>query len=226
VEQTNLFIALGGLLILALVLASGVRRYQQRMAEKRLRIQRILRGVDLIEELLGRTGDCAPPLEIERLLREDIVARYRLVSRIDGRYQGIEALLVEAQQALAGCRDRGVDETGIEERVQMERASGALGELIGLLRQGGLLKPMAPEQLRERVHRLALRRAECVRRFYLARAEQLRGEARLSEALAQCQGLKTFLSENGPNCEKVREWYGEADTLARSIGDEIAAAAG
>ena len=53
-EQTALFMVIGGLLILTLVLASIAQRYRDFVEERRLYVQRILRRVAEIEGLVRR----------------------------------------------------------------------------------------------------------------------------------------------------------------------------
>ncbi|MBA1330097.1 pyruvate-flavodoxin oxidoreductase, partial [Candidatus Endoriftia persephone str. Guaymas] len=48
-EQYTLIAILGGLLVLALFLSGIVQRHQQAVEAKRIKIQRLLRGVDLVE---------------------------------------------------------------------------------------------------------------------------------------------------------------------------------
>ena len=218
----NLFITLGGLLILTLMLASLLRRYQERMAEKRLRIQRIIRGVDEIEDLLRQSTGCSLPAEIERVLREDVLARFHLVRKISRRFKGIAALIEGAEQALAqppgGPRQR------VQDKYQLQQVIKDLGELMDFLRAGRLLQPLPVEQLRRYVEQVGTRRAECVYRFHMEQAVRLRQAGRLHDALTHCNRVRTFVHEYGPANEQVKAWYAEAEVMRKELREaEVAA---
>lgn len=214
-EQTNLFIALGGLLIFTLMLASIVRQYQERMAEKRMRIQRIVRGVDQIVDLLQRVVGCPLPAEIEKLLREDILSRYRAVRQIDRRFLGIEELISAAEQAVGLVREG--QNFDIQDKPQLLKITNAMGEMIGFLQIGMLLRPMTQAKIRAFIELLGTRRSECVYRFHLAKAKEMQEQDQLHGALGHCNSIKTFLTEHGPANNQAKAWFAEAEELRKSL---------
>lgn len=219
-EQIGLFLLLGGLLIFTLVMASLVRQYQERMAEKRLRLQRIIREVDVIEQLLKQCADCSLPSEIKKLLHEDVLSRLQLVQQIDGRFQGIDRMIKEAELALnqqqAGQREVAWDYS------QLQNIIAVLGQLMSFLKEGRLLKALTPDQIRSYVGQLGTLRAEYVYGFHLQRANRFLQAGKLHNALGDYKSIKSFLSEHGPDNEQVKTWYAEAEALRKALSEKIA----
>ncbi|MDJ0806254.1 MAG: pyruvate-flavodoxin oxidoreductase [Gammaproteobacteria bacterium] len=216
-EQTNLFIALAALLIITLMLASTVRRYQELMAEKRARIKRTLRGVDLIQALCDRIAGCPLPVELERLLQQDILVRFQRVKQIDARFEGVDALIADAEHAISQVVES--QHFDIQNKPQLQRITGALGELIEFLRSGRLLTPLTAEQAGQYVEQVATLRAESVYRYHMEQARHFQDEDKLHDALGHCNSVKTFLNEHGPDNSQVKAWYAEAETLRKTLSE-------
>ncbi len=216
-EQISIFITLGGLLIFTLLLASIVRQYQERMAVKRMHIQRIIRGVDQIVDLLQRVADCPIPAEIEKALREDVLSRYLKVKQIDRRFVGIEELINEAEEATRSIP--GNHGFNIKDKPHLSKITKALDELIGFLQAGRLYQPMAQEKIHSFSELLGTRRSECVYRFHMAKAKEMQEEKRINAALEHCNRIKSLLNEYGPDNSQVRTWYREAEELMRVLDE-------
>ncbi len=218
-EKIGLFVLLGGLLIFTLMMASVVRRYQERMAEKRLRVQRIIRGVDVIEDLLKHSTGCSLPAEVEKLLREDVLSRLQSVQQIDGRFQGINRLIKEAELALHPHQSG--QRPVVQDYRQLQKMTTALSQLMDFLKEGRLLKPLIAEQVRIYVEQLGTLRAECVYGFHLERANQFLQAGKRHNALGDYKSIKSFLSEHGPDNDQVKAWYDEAESLRKAISEAI-----
>ncbi|MBL3528650.1 MAG: pyruvate-flavodoxin oxidoreductase [gamma proteobacterium endosymbiont of Lamellibrachia anaximandri] len=217
----NLIFVLGGLLIAALMLASIVHRYQAHMAQKRMKIQRLLRGVDLVEDLLDRLSGCPLPAETRQLLQKDMLARYQAIRGVDRRYEGIDRLIGEIGQTLASAEVASQSHK-ILDKPHLQKVVDAFGELMGFLQEGGLLNRTPAEVVREHVEQLAMQRAECVSRFHFAKAEQLFEEGNVRDALGHCNAIKEFLTEKGPNSDEARMLYDEAEALRKRISEHEA----
>ena len=214
----NLIFVLGGLLIAALMLASIVHRYQAHMAQKRMKIQRLLRGVDLVEDLLDRLSGCPFPAETRQLLQTDMLARYQAIRGVDRRYEGIDRLIGEIGQTLASV-EVASQRHNILDKPHLQKMVDAFGELMGFLQEGGLLKRTPAEVVREHVEKLGMQRAECIHRFHFAKAEQSFEEGNVHDALGHCNAIKEFLTEKGPNSNEVRVLYDEAEALRKRISE-------
>lgn len=217
-EQAKIFIALGGLLILALILASIVRQYQERMAVKRMQIQRVIHGIDRIGDLLQRVAGCPLPVEIEKALREDVLSRYLKVRQIDSRFLGIAALIKEAETALSLVRESHGFE--VRDKPHLLKITKALGELIEFLRTGAWLHPLTQEKMHSFTELLGTLRSECVYRFQMAKAKEMREQGQIRAALEHCRVLNSFLNEYGPANSQGQAWYREAEELRKALLDE------
>jgi hypothetical protein len=218
-EKYALFISIGGLLIFTLLMASVVKHYQEQMAAKRLRIQRVMRGVDLIESLFARVTACPFPAELENLLRQDILNRYQQVRSIHRRYQGIEALLVEAEGQLQQVSP--ARKIAIDGMAQLNQVIAAYTETIGLLSEGWLLRPLTQEEMNGFVDLAATRRAEAFRAYNLQQANDLKERGDPHGAVEHYIGIKSFLREQGPDNAQAKSWYQEAERLKRELLESI-----
>ncbi|RLJ21518.1 pyruvate-flavodoxin oxidoreductase [bacterium endosymbiont of Escarpia laminata] len=217
----NLIFVLGGLLIAALMLASIVHRYQVHMAQKRMKIQRLLRGVDFEEGLLDRLSGCPFPAETRQLLQKDMLARYQAIRGVDRRYEGIDRLIGEIGQTLASP-EVASQSHNILDKPHLQKVVDALGELMGFLQEGGLLNRTPAEVVREHVEKLGRQRAECVSRFHFTKAEQSFEEGNVHDALGHCNAIKEFLTDKGPNSDEVKALYDEAEALRKRISEHEA----
>ncbi|EGV51000.1 hypothetical protein [Candidatus Endoriftia persephone] len=217
-EQYTLIAILGGLLVLALFLSGIVQRHQQAVEAKRIKIQRLLRGVDLVENILFRLQGCHLPNEVERLLREDLLARYRAVKKVEPKYEGIDELLEMTEQALATLGDAAkADE--ITDKFHLQKLTSVINELIDFIKQGGLLTPITAEAVRDLVDLIGTRRAECLATFHMQKARELQLEGDIHAALGHCSAIKDYLNRNGPVNERVKALFREAEALRKALSE-------
>jgi len=216
----TLFFVLGGLLFLALMLASIAQRYQDYVEERRRRVERILRRVSELETMLWRISELPVPVEVERLLRSEVLARLRIVKQVHARYRGIDGMITAAAQALAEVKPH--DAGRLLDHARLQTLVGVLGEVLWMLRERrhvSQLTEVTPAQLMQII---ALRRAECVCRHHLHEAERMRQEQQLHQALWHCRQITAFINDNGPGDDpQVSDWYREAQSRAREIEREI-----
>ena len=216
----TLFFVLGGLLFLALMLASIAQRYQDYAEERRRRIESILRRVSELEMMLWRLSELPVPVEVERLLRSEVLARLRIVKQVHARHRGIDGMIAAAVQALAEVKPHDAGRLLDDRRLQT--LVSVLGEVLWMLRERRhVTQPteVTPAQL---VRIIALRRAECVCRHHLHEAERMRQAQQLHQALWHCRQITAFINDNGPADDRqVSDWTREAETQAREIEREI-----
>lgn len=198
-------------MILTLALASIVRRYQEVMAERRMRIRRILRGVELLQDLIQRIDGCPLPAELQHVLRQDILERYRMVGQIDRHFEGIDVWIAEAEQSVNQVVETVRFE--IHDKPQLLKITNALAELIGFLREGRLMSPLSAGRSKKLVELAVTRRAESVYRFHRERAVKCEKEKQLENALKHCTSIKAFLTEQGAVNPQIESWIEEADVM-------------
>ena len=212
-EQINLLFVLGGLLFLTLFSASLFKSYQERMAEKRRRIQRLLRGVDMVERVMFRLDGFPLQAEVERLMWEDVLNRYRKVKEIHARYQGLDGSIARVEALLNQPRPHG--EVLIHDAPKLRRIIVSLNEVIGIIKQGMLLTRLQSKRITELVELVATRRAEAVYRYHKHKAEELNAQGDTKQAVKHCLNIRSYLFENGPTNDQVKQWYEEADAMKK-----------
>jgi hypothetical protein len=218
-EQMTLFFVLGGLLSLALVLASIAQRYQDYVEERRRRVERILNRVGELEETLRRMSDLPVPVEAERLLRSEVLARLEIVKQMHPRYRGIDGMIADAAKALSEVKPH--DAGRLLDQWRLEHLLRSLGEVLRMLYERRCVSPLPEASPRQLMHLIALRRAECVFRHHRHEADQMAQQALLHQALWHCRQIVGFISEYGPEDDQVVAWSREAESRAREIEKEI-----
>lgn len=218
-EQMTLFFVLGGLLFLALVLASIAQRYQDYVEERRRRVESILRRVGELEATLRRMSDLPVPVEAERLLRREVLARLQIVKQVHRRYRGIDGMIADAAKALSEVKPH--DAGRLQDAWRLDSLLHALGEVLWMLQQRRHVSPLGETSPRQLMQLIALRRAECVFRHHRHEADQMVQQALLHQALWHCRQIVTFIREHGPEDDQVSAWYREAESRAREIEKEI-----
>lgn len=218
-EQMTLFFVLGGLLILTLMLASIAQRYHAYLEERRRRIERILHRVGEMEGLLHQMSGLPVPVEVEQILYKDVLARLNVVKSVHSRYEGIDRMIADAGRALSALQPRPLD-CNLDEK-QLETLIRTLGEVLWMVQERRFLSPVSDEERMQLMQIIALRRAECLSYFHQREANRMRSEGQLHQAAWHCNQIRTFLKENGPDNDRVRSWYRDAEQMYREISQEI-----
>ncbi|MEJ2592884.1 MAG: hypothetical protein P8178_16090 [Candidatus Thiodiazotropha sp.] len=211
----TLFFVLGGLLFLALMLASIAQRYQAYVEERRRRVQRILRRVGELEETLLRMSGLPVPVEAERILRSEVLARLELVKKVHPRYRGIDAMIAAAAKALDEVKP--VEVGRLLDHVRLESLLRSLGEVLWMVQERRYISPLTEASPRQLMQVIALRRAECVYRHHRHEAERMAKDGQMHQALWHCRQILAFINEHGPEDDQVSDWYREAQSRARQI---------
>lgn len=97
-ENLRLFVAIGGLLLLLLVVGSLAQKYEQYSAAKRHALQRLLVVTRQIEEALEKSRGGGLPAGAGKLLRNELLARYITVHQLYPRYPRINQLIAQAEE--------------------------------------------------------------------------------------------------------------------------------
>ncbi|NOQ79391.1 MAG: hypothetical protein GQ546_08320, partial [Gammaproteobacteria bacterium] len=74
-EEYLIFAAIGGLLLLTLLINSVAEAYEQKQREKRIKILRIKQGLDELSELLEAMNSCDVSDSIRDLIINEVMAR-------------------------------------------------------------------------------------------------------------------------------------------------------
>jgi hypothetical protein len=217
--QMTIFYVLGGLLILTLMLASIAQRYHAYVEERRRQVEKILRRVAELEELITRMTGLPVPLEAERLLHEEILARLEVVKGIHHRHQGIDHRIAQAKSTLASLAPR-ESATNLDDN-QMEILVRGLAELRWMVQERRFIAPLSEPLRASLLELLIMRRAEWLYRYHRRGIEHMLREDKLHQALWHCNQLHSFLLNEGPDNEQAQAWMREAEERRRQIEAEI-----
>jgi hypothetical protein len=219
-DQMTIIFSVGGLLILTLVLASIAHRYHAFVEERRQHVERILKRVEEIDGLIKRMVGLPIPVELERLLRRDIVARLQAVKGVHVRYKGINVMIAQAQQAVEQVVVKPVSSDISEQKA--ERFSRLMGELEWLLKEDRLLLALNDQEREQFLQMIDTRRMGILSNYHMQEAKRLLKGNQLNQAQWHCEQLKSMLSKHAVESDQVEAWYREADQLHRQVVERLA----
>lgn len=217
--QMTIFYVLGGLLILTLMLASIAQRYHAYLEERRRQVEKILRRVAELEELIARMAGLPVPMEAERLLHEEILARLAVVKGIHARHQGLDRQIAEAKSALAALAPR--EAPAALDDNQVEILARALEEIRWMVQEHRFIVALSEPERTRLMELLVTRRAEWLYRYHRRGIDNMQREDKLHQALWHCNQLRSILLNEGPDNEQTHAWIREADGRRREIEAEI-----
>ncbi|MET0028934.1 MAG: hypothetical protein ABW101_15000 [Candidatus Thiodiazotropha sp.] len=218
-DQTTLFLVLGGLLVLALVLASIAQRYNDYVEERRMQILRILHRVDELEAMVQRMAGLPLPLDAQRLIRQDIIERLKAALRIHAAYPGLTRRMREAESALEGIQ-AGPASFDLD-ALRLEQFTRLSGELLWMLQEHRLITPIAEDQRSQLMTRLNLGRADAMTRHHLREAQRLEQDAQLHQAHWHCLQLRHLLEPLAASHPEAAEWLQGSRELCQRIKRRI-----
>lgn len=134
-DHLRLFAVIGGLLLLLLLVGSLAQKYEQYMAAKRLAVQRLMVGVQQIEEALEKSRGGGLPSGVGKLLRNELLARYITIRQVFPRKPHISQQVVQAEER-ARTEPEGstsVNSAAITSVDSLNRYVIGLNEIYGLL---------------------------------------------------------------------------------------------
>lgn len=97
-DHLRVYLVVGGLLLILLLVASLISKYEQYQSSRRLAVQRILSVTRVIETSLDNTRNIGLPPGLGKLLRNELLARYFTVRQIYPRYPAINLLVAQAEE--------------------------------------------------------------------------------------------------------------------------------
>lgn len=214
-DQMTIIFAVGGLLILTLILASIAHRYHAFVEERRQHVQRILKRVEEIDGIIQRMVGLPIPVELERLLRRDIVARLQAVKGIHAGFKGINGMIAQARQAVEQAAVSAA--TGDLSEQKVERFSRLTGEIEWLLKEDRLLVGINDQEREQLLEMIDTRRMETLYGYHMREANRKLKGNQLHQAQWHCEQVKSMLSKHGLEDEQIEGWYEEADQLHQRV---------
>lgn len=218
-EEWGLPLAVLGLVMATLGLASLHHRYQRHQAEIRSQIRRFEQGLLKIKDALGQLGSVPLSRELRVLLRTEVLARYERIARLYRRYPDIRALITEAQGALQSEGAPATPGVGpIADQQTFSRLNAALDSLRELFRQRDLLQPLPPDVRTIFERELGERQAEVLARFHLVESHRREELGDITQSRVHLTTLMQRLRRQGPSTPFVKALYEEAEQALVAVG--------
>lgn len=170
-EEYLIFAAIGGLLLLTMLVNSVSEAYEQKQREKRIKILKIKQGIDELGDLLSNLKRCDISDSISNFLSNEIMARLQTIQMLDKHFRGIEALLEEAK---AVEQSSPVDNKSfiVKDETDFKKKLVILGRLIRILNSYRWYSNVKAEQLRQYIEDTKLLRCEKIFQFYTDKASE------------------------------------------------------
>jgi hypothetical protein len=212
-------LAVLGLVIATLVLASLHQRYQVHQAQIRTAVRRIESQLLAIEDALTHLARVSLSRELRVLLRADVLARYRRIANLYRGYPDVKSRIAEAEAAMHGEGAAPGSGVGtIDSEAQFRQWVGALDALLEVVHYNALCQPL-PRDVKSIFEReLGERKAEVLARFHLVEARRLEAQGDFTKGRAHLTTLMQRLRRQGPSTEFVQALYAEAEQALVALG--------
>lgn len=218
-EEWGVPLAVCGMLLSTLVMASMLRGHQA----QRARIRSAVRGLEgnllRIANALAALGAVPLSRELRVTLRGDVLARYRAIAKL---YRGYPAIKqkIAAAEAAAGSEGAPV-KTGvgaIDDEQTFRRITKAIDDLIDIVGHGATLQPIPRDVRAIFMRELGERRAEVLSRYHLIEARHCEDRHELARGRAHLTTLMHHLRQRGPRTPFVQQLQHEAEQALVTIG--------
>lgn len=211
-DNLNTIAAVTGMVVLAVLMASLVTRYQQSQQQRRARIRQLLAGAQQLEDLLQLLAGIPLPRDARSLLRRDILARYRAVQRVHRGYPGVGRLIRQRAQRL--------DSEGPDAAAALPVAPNpqtfhlwivGLHEVIEIIRYGRLLEPVPLPTRNGVLQSLLEREAECLYGHHMHEVDKLKQAGRVAAARHRIQHLQEQIRMLGVRSDRISQLLDETE---------------
>lgn len=226
VEQWGVPLAVLGLVLATLFMASIVKQHQIHQARVRLAVRRHERVLLQIESAFADLASVPLSRELRVAMRTEVLVRCRKIQALYRRYPGIRQRTLAAEAAVGS--EGSPPNTGvgpIETEQAFRKLLAALDGLLDLLGSEPLLQPLPADVRKVFLRELGERRAEANARFHLVQSSRHEAAGEIPRARAHLTTLLQILRSKGPGTEFVRELYQEAENALEGMNSRQVAMA-
>lgn len=217
-EQWGVALAVLGMLLLMLLMAAVVNRYQVHLAVVRDAVYRLDAGAEETSAALSALAHVPLSRELRMTLRSDMLARYQ---KIRGLYRRYPRIAERIRLAANDLDAEGAPPAGgvgpIENEQDFRDTVAALDCLIALFGRGGTVQPVPADVCLIFRRELGERRAEVMSRFHLVEAKQHDRRGNVTRARTHLMALIQVLRQRGPSTDFVRALHKEAESALASL---------
>lgn len=211
----NLLLAVIGLVLLSLFLASLYRKYQEMQVIRRHRVAMLLAGVEQLERILGQIGPLGLSRELRVVSRKELMRRLKAVQAVHASYPGILERIrkarsqVDAEGAAVVSRQKSTDKALLTGQLN------ALAELRHILAESGFCEPVSPAELPGFLHEVDEARVRVQFDYHLAMYEAYRNANASAKARSHLAALTKMIDAVRLQGEAITAMREEAQRLSK-----------
>jgi len=190
-----MLVVLAGMAFLSLFVAGLINKYESYMAEKRLVVQRLLRGIAELQPLLDTPPEGGIPQGMGQCMRQEILARYIAIKKVMPNHPGINQSINQSglllQQEPAGLTNP--IPPSIAERMQLDDYWKKLGQFMHILQSGDLGSGIGREKRAAYQQFILLLKAESASAYFKQSGAQMAEAGDFRGALGAIRALDGYL---------------------------------
>lgn len=210
------------LLFLTLYLSRLAHHHQRKQSRKRAGLRRLLGGIEHIDQGLAQLSDVPLPARLKSLMLSDICERYRKIQVLYPAYPDLDRLLQAAEARSRGSQeDEGLEMPETPDEETAKRIRDGLEHLVLYFESDGPVTGLNAEQRKRYRTQLRELRAEILARFHLNQAHERMAAGERPKAAAHAEYLMKTLLKQGPNTERVKVLYYEAETAYKQYSRKV-----
>lgn len=211
----NLLLAVIGLVVLTLFLASLYRKYQEMQAIRRQRIAMLLAGVEQLDRVLDQTAPLGLSRELRVALRKDLVKRLKAVQAVCASYPGVQGRIRKVQGQVDAEGPMTVNRQKSTDKSLLTGQLNALLELRRILAEGGLSEPVSAAELPGFLHDVDEARVRVQFDYHLAMYEAYRNMKASAKARSHLVALTKMIDAVKLPGEAINVMRQEAKRLSQ-----------
>lgn len=217
-SQYHIFIGIGVLVFLMLFIVSAAQKYQAYQYQKEVALRRMLRGVQDLEQYLGKVDGAGVPKALMVMIRKEILARYVAMRHIHKKMENIEQLTYDAQNKLQALESGGESRMNKPtDRQVLNLYISGLSGLINFLHNQGHLAGMNEIQRTKYEHELSSIRAQLFFDFNFNEAKGTAEQQLWTDASRYIREIMSFIQSHGPATERTTKLYQQANRYYQQV---------
>ena len=221
-EYATTAATIAGLLVLTLYLSRMAQQHQRKQSRRRAALKRLVGGIEHINSGLAQLSDIPLPKRLKGLMLDDVCERYRKIQVLYPGYPELTRLQQEAEARRRGLQEEeGLRMPEAPDEETATRIRDGLEHLALYFESDGPVIGLSVEGRKR--YRIQLRelRAEVLSRFHLHQAQERMANGERPNAAAHAEFLMNALRDQGPNTERVKALYYEAETAYKHYSRKV-----
>jgi hypothetical protein len=210
------------LLVLTLYLARMAHQHQRKQSRKRSSLKRLADGIDHINSGLEQLSDIPLPKRLKGLMLNDVCERLEKIKLLYPAYPELARLQSEAEVRRRGLQEEeGLEMPEAPDEETARRIRDGLEHLVLYFESDGPVGGLSDEGRKRYRTQLRELRAEVLAGFHMHQARDRMAAGERLNAAAHAEYLMKALRQQGPNTEKVKTLYYQAETAYKQYSRKV-----